>query len=134
MAAILSLPIKPDADAPERCLEALKNKCVYINSFNVSQQDIFESTLRGTKTTASDWEITKESSQERYNTGQKEIKDGQRIGFAKVMYTRVFFPDGAGDYESRNGVLNKMLGLPKEDLDEATARSIKRSEEVPSWA
>jgi hypothetical protein len=47
------------------------------------------------------------------------------------MYTRVFFDDGCGDFESK-GTLNSVLGLPKEDIDTATGAAIERSK-GPSW-
>lgn len=41
------------------------------------------------------------------------------------MYARVFYPDGSGDYESSKGLDNEALGLPHEDLDEATKRAVE---------
>jgi hypothetical protein len=100
---------------------------VYINSFTLSQQDMLESALRVTDTKLEDWTITKEPSHERYATGIKEMGQGSRIGFAKMMYTRVFYPDGSGDFEHGRGTINDILGLPKEDIDEATKRALERS-------
>lgn len=132
MAALLSLPIKPEGSNREACLESLKNKVVYINSFTVSQKDMLESAARVTGTKQDDWTIAKEPSHERYASGLAEIKEGQRIGFAKMMYTRVFYPDGCGDFENNKGTINSLLGLPKEGIDEATERAIERSN-APSW-
>ncbi|KAF7532244.1 hypothetical protein G7054_g8137 [Neopestalotiopsis clavispora] len=130
VAALLSLPIRAEGD-DKACLDALKNRVVYVNSFNISQRDMLESAMRVTGTQESDWTITKESAQQRYDDGVKEIKEGIRVGFAKMMYTRVFFADGCGDFESK-GTLNSMLGLPKEDIDTATIAAIERSK-GPSW-
>nr|POE94397.1 hypothetical protein CFP56_16637 [Quercus suber] len=132
VAALLSLPIKPEGSNKEACLEALKNKVVYLNSFTVSQKEMFASALRVTGTTEADWITTNEPSHERYAAGIAAIKQGQRIGFAKMMYTRVFYPDGCGDFEHNKGTLNEVLGLPKEDLDEATQRAFDRSR-GPQW-
>lgn len=126
IAALLSLPISADGGA---CLDALRNKVVYVNSFSVSQQDMFESALRVTGTKKEEWTITNESSHERYANGNKEIQQGNRVGFAKMMYTRVFYPDGCGDFETGRGTLNEMLGLPEENIDEATERAIERSKQ-----
>lgn len=98
-----------------------------MSSFTVSQKDMLESALRVTGTKEDDWIITKEPAQERYSSGIKEMQEGKRIGFAKMMYTRVFYPDGSGDVEHNRGTLNTILGLPKEDIDEATKVAIKRS-------
>jgi len=132
VAALLSLPIKPEGSNKEACLENFKNQVVYINSFTVSQQDMLESAFRVTGTKKDDWTITKEPAQERYMSGIKEMKEGKRIGFAKMMYTRVFYPDGCGDFEHNKGTLNKVLDLPQEDIDEATKVAIERSK-VPGW-
>jgi hypothetical protein len=48
------------------------------------------------------------------------------------MYTRVFYPDGCGDFEHNKGTLNKVLDLPHEDIDEAIKVAIERSK-ASSW-
>jgi hypothetical protein len=47
------------------------------------------------------------------------------------MYTRVFYPDGNGDYESSKGTANGLLELPQEDIDEATKIAIERAKGNP---
>lgn len=84
------------------------------------------SALRATGTKEDDWTMTKEPAQERFSTGVKEVQEGKREGFAKMLYTRIFFPDGCGDFEHNNGTLNSLLRLPKEDIDEATKVAIER--------
>ncbi|TVY59674.1 hypothetical protein LSUE1_G007277, partial [Lachnellula suecica] len=125
VAALLSLPIKSEANEAA-CLENFRNKLVYINSFNISQKDMLKSALCVTGTKESNWTITKEPAQERYSNGIKEIQEGKRVGFAKMMYTRVFYSDRCGDFEHK-GTLNRMLDLPKEDIDEATMVAMERS-------
>ena len=93
---------------------------------------MLDSALRVTNTKEDDWTITKEPAQERYSSGIKEMGEGKRIGFAKMMYTRVFYPDGCGDFEHNKGTLNSLLVLPKEDIDEATTAAIQRSK-TSSW-
>lgn len=105
---------------------------MYVNSFTVSQRDMLQSALRVTGTKEDDWTIEKEPARERYATGIKEMKEGQRIGFAKMMYTRVFYDDGVGDFEHNKGTINNILGLPEENIDEATERAIERSK-TPQW-
>jgi hypothetical protein len=133
VAALLSLPIKPEDPNKEACLENFKNKVVYIKSFNISQKDMLESVFRVTDTKEEDWTITKESSHQWYSDGMKEIKEGKRIGYAKMLYGRLFYPDGSGDFEREHkGTLNKLLGLPQEDIDEATKVAVERSK-APGW-
>ncbi|KAI0158622.1 hypothetical protein BJ166DRAFT_498682 [Pestalotiopsis sp. NC0098] len=131
VAALLSLPIHTEGDKKD-CLDNFRNQVVYVNSFRVSQKDMLESALRVTGTKKSDWTITKEPAEQRYSDGLKEIKEGARIGFAKMMYTRVFFADGCGDFEATKGTINNVLGLPKEDIDTATKAAIERSK-GPVW-
>lgn len=92
---------------------------------------MLESALRVTGTKEDDWTINKEPAQERYSSGLKEMREGKRIGFAK-MISRVFYPDGSGDFEHNKGTLNGLLDLPKEDIDEATKTAIERSK-TSSW-
>ncbi|KAJ5924416.1 hypothetical protein N7466_008603 [Penicillium verhagenii] len=128
VAALLSLPIKFSGD--DACLERFKNQVVYVKSFTVSQKDMLESVLRVTGTQESDWAISKEPSKERWANGIKEMVQGSRIGFAKMLYTRVFYQDGAGNIEAK-GPLNSMLGLPTEDIDEFTKIAIERAKPQP---
>ena len=132
VASLLSLPIKAEGDDKDRCLERYRNGHVYVNSFTVSQKDMLESALRVTGTKIEDWKITKEPSGERYKAGLEAMKGGDRMGFARQMYTRVFFPDDSGNFEKRKGTANELLGLPKEDIDEATKAAIER-QKVSSW-
>ena len=88
---------------------------------------MLESALRVTGTEEDDWTITKEPARERYSSGVEEIQQGKRSGFAKMMFTRVFFPDGCGDFEHNKGTLNGLLELPTEDIDGATRAAIERS-------
>lgn len=129
VAALLSLPIKPEGSNKEASLEHFKNKLVYTNSFTVSQKDMFASVLRVMGDEESDWKISKEPAEERYKGGIEAMKAGDHSDFAKMMYTRVFYPDGNGDFESARGTANKVLGLPKENIDDATRRAIQRAKE-----
>lgn len=56
------------------------------------------------------------------------MQEGDRIGFVKAMYARLFFPNGGGDYETGYTLDNERLALPKEDLDEATKRAVDMAE------
>jgi hypothetical protein len=126
VAALLSLPVKPEGGNKERSLENFKNKMVYMKSFTLSQLDMFESILRVTGDKKEDWTITKVPSQERYANGIKKMQAGDRVGFAEMGYTRLFYNDGVGNYEHK-GLINDVLGLPVEDLDEATKAAVERS-------
>lgn len=125
VANLLSLPIESETGPS---LSGFKNGLVYAASFCVSQRDMFESVLRVTGTTADDWSIGYESSAERFADGQKQIADGDMAGFGKLLYSRVFFKDGSGNFEARRGLHNGILGLEEEELDDFTKIAIARIE------
>lgn len=131
VASLLSLKVSPDgSDDKGPFLDQFKNKFVYTSSFTVSQRDMLDSVLRVTGTKLDDWAVISEPSHERYAKGMEQMKGGDRMGFVKVLYTRVFFPDGSGNVENTKGLQNSILGLPKEDLDEYTKLAMKRAEEM----
>ena len=128
VAALLSLPIKSEGTAEDRCLERYKNSSVYVSSFVASQKDILDSVLRVTQTSIDDWKVAKEPSRERYANGMKAMQGGDMMGFVKLMYARGFYGD-ASPMESSKGTINELLGLPKENFDEATRAAIQRAKE-----
>lgn len=87
---------------------------------------MLESILRVTGDREIDWTITHENSQERYKRGVEIMQSGKREDLVIVLYTRIFFQNGGGDYSHK--VVNEQLGLPKEDLDEATRYTLQLHE------
>ena len=119
VATVLSLKVLPDNENDKSLtLSSWFNKPVYLQSFVISQNEILESVKRVTGTTDADWTITKEDVHERYADGLKMVKTGNMAGFAKLLYARAFFPEDAGNHSDK--AQNKLLGLPDENLDEAT--------------
>ena len=43
----------------------------------------------------------------------------------KAMYTTTFYSNGGGDFKTTRGLHNKLVGLKKEDLDEAVKRAVE---------
>ena len=128
VAALLSLKLLPeDENDKSPCVAQFRNKYCFISSFLVSQKDMFESVLRVTGTSADDWTISYEEHEKRYKSGVELLQQGQRAGFARLLYTRMFYPNGDGNYEASKGLDNELLGLPKEDLDEQTKIGIEYS-------
>ncbi|KUI69850.1 Sterol-4-alpha-carboxylate 3-dehydrogenase, decarboxylating [Cytospora mali] len=126
VASFLSLKLLPDDENDkEPAIDNWANNVFYISSFLVSQRDMFESVKRVTGTTDAEWKITYESSEERYKKAVQDLNDGNRRGFVRLLYTRVFYPNGGGDYETSKGIQNEILDLPKEDMDEATKEAIR---------
>jgi hypothetical protein len=110
---------------PSTTLEPMTNKPLYASSFRLSQRQMFHSVLRVTHTRETDWTIAHEPSVQRFEDGQRELEQGNRMGMVKSMYARVLWKDGAGDFETRVGTCNERFELPVEDLDEATARAME---------
>lgn len=127
LARLLALKVLPD-DATDRspCLAHYRNRNIYISSFNVSQRDILDSVLRVTGTTLNDWKIEHEPSTTRYKAGMDAVQKGDFTGFVKLLYARIFYQDGTGNFEVHKGLQNDVLGLPKEDLDEHTRIAVEK--------
>ena len=129
IANLLSLKELPD-DETDRSptLSQFRNGSIYISSFRLSQRDMFESVKRVTGTTDADWTITHESAEQRWKDGQAALQQGNMKAFTKMLYSRMFFPNGDGDYQSSRGLHNDLLGLTVEDLDEFTAIGVRMGE------
>lgn len=125
--ALLSLPVEHEPGVSGKALVDYKNRFVRVSSFLVNQRDMFDSVLRVTGDKESDWTIAYENPKERYEDGLRIFKSGDREGFAKALYSRVFYPDGSGNYEASHGLDNEDFGLPREDLDEITKEAIEAS-------
>ncbi|KAL2819306.1 NAD(P)-binding protein [Aspergillus cavernicola] len=129
IASLLSLKELPDDETDTApTLSQFRDSPVYISSFCLTQRDMFESVKRVTGTTDADWTITEEPVEQRWKDGHAAVQDGNWNAFVKMLYSRMFFPTGDGDYESRVDLHNDILGLPVEDLDEATAVGIGMAE------
>lgn len=121
LAALLSLPESGSTPA----LADFKNKDVLINSFRVSQRDMLDSLHRVLGTTDSDWEISYESVAKRLADGAEELAKGVFTGFPKMLYAGTFSPTNQeSDFAGTMKLANDVLGLPQEDLDEATKRVV----------
>ena len=131
VASLLSLKIHKDEDNENiPYLDSFKNSHIFTNSFTISQKDILESVMRVTQTSLDDWKVTMEPSSSRYAMGVEEMKTGNHAGFAKLLYARVLYPNRSANFEKTKGVQNKVLGLPKEDIDQATKAAIQRAKDL----
>jgi tryptophan synthase beta chain len=127
--ALLSLNELPDDENDQSLtLSTFLNKGVYIKSFVVSQNDIFESVKRVTGTTAADWTVTHEATKKRYEDGLAQVKGGNMAGFSKMLYARAFYPDNPNELSAK--AQNEILGLPNESLDEFTKVGIDMVKEL----
>ncbi|KAF7301096.1 NAD(P)-bd-dom domain-containing protein [Mycena indigotica] len=125
LASLLSLKRLPeDENDNGPTVDTWANKVAYISSFNVSQKDMFESAKRVTGTSDKDWTVEYVKSETRYKESVEAMKKGDMAAFVRQLYTRVFFPTGEGDH-SKHGLANAVLGLPEENIDEATKESLR---------
>jgi hypothetical protein len=122
--AVAGLLALPEGEIAKR----FANKPLFVASFSVSQREMMDAVHRVLGTGDGDWEVRYEDSKERYQKGVEQMKGGDRLGFAKAMYTRTFFPNGGGDFETSRGLHNEVVGLQKEDLDEAVKRAVEMVE------
>lgn len=128
VAAALALPLLPRdaADDARPTLSSFFNRSIYLSSFVVSQNDMLASVQRVTGTADADWTVTRESTKQRFEDGRALVRQGNMAGFGKMLYARAFYPDDALDVSAR--AHNELLGLPQEDLDEATRDAIALAE------
>ncbi|CAG8943910.1 unnamed protein product [Penicillium salamii] len=121
LASLLSLP----ESGATPSLAQFKNGQVLINSFRVSQRDMLDSLHRVLGTSDADWEITYEPAEKRITDGIAEMAQGKLTGFAKRLYGAGFLSTNKqSDFAASMDLANEILGLPKEDLDEATQRAV----------
>ncbi|EMC94216.1 hypothetical protein BAUCODRAFT_36690 [Baudoinia panamericana UAMH 10762] len=130
VAKLLSLKLLPEDESDKApTLSQFRNKPLYISSFLLSQNDMLAAVLKATGDKESDWTIQSKPVTERYQDGINAMQKGDMLGFATAMYARVFYPEGSpGDYESKGKLANDILGLPKEDLNEATKNAVRMAE------
>ncbi|KAG4220711.1 hypothetical protein PC116_g30810 [Phytophthora cactorum] len=87
---------------------------------------MFESVKRVTGSTDADWTGIRESAEQRWCEDRAALQEGNWKFFTKMLYSRMFFPSGDSDY--KGNLHNDLLGLPIEDLDEATAVGVRMGE------
>lgn len=130
LAALLSLKELPeDENDTSPNISQWKNSGLFISSFFLSQREMLDSVQRVTGTTDKDWKIEYEPSDVRWRRGKELMEQGNMLGYAMAMYARTFYPNGDGDLKLRHTLANEVLGLPEEDLAEATKRGLKMVDE-----
>ncbi|KAK6351457.1 hypothetical protein TWF718_004617 [Orbilia javanica] len=122
-AGLLSLKLYPENADDKETISNFFNKSFCVESFRVSQNDMFEELKKVTGTTDADWTITEENHKERYDRAiQMFQKDGDWRGFGMAMYTRGFFPDQAAVMPT---IQNKLINLPQEDFEACTKGAVE---------
>jgi hypothetical protein len=127
VANLLALPVSAEQESG-LSLEQYRNRMLFVSSFALSQREMFESLKRVTGTTDSDWKISSEPAKQRFADAKEKLRGGDHRAFGKMLYTRYLMDDEAGLFEKNRGLDNEELGLPKEDLDEATKAAVELSQ------
>ncbi|KAK3713741.1 hypothetical protein LTR37_008227 [Vermiconidia calcicola] len=127
VASLLSLKVSPEDESDHSpCLSQFNNRSVYISSFLISQRDMLDSVLRVTGDNKNDWKVSYEDVKERFKRGSEMMTQGNMAGFAILLYSRIFFKDGGGNVSHK--LDNEALGLPEEDIDEATRVAVEMAQ------
>ncbi|KAK6361306.1 hypothetical protein TWF730_005041 [Orbilia blumenaviensis] len=130
-AGLLSLKLYPETADDKETISSFFNKSFCVESFRVSQNDMFEGLKKVTGTTDADWKITTANYRERYDAAIKMFKeDGDWRGFGMAMYTRAFFPDQGALMPTTQ---NKLVNLPQEDFEECTKGAIEYEKNAPIY-
>ena len=124
VAKVLSLPLFPqDEHDKSLTISSSLNKAVYLKSFVVNQNEMFDSVKRVTGTTDADWTVTHEDTKQRYEEGMALVKKSNMSGFGKLLYSRAFYPGDPSNCAAK--AQNELLSLPEENLDDATKDGIE---------
>lgn len=104
-----------------------RNTEVYLSSFLVSQKDVLESVQRVTGTTMDDWDIDSTKEVSTYIAeGGKMMQEGNVAGIWNLLFGNLYAGVG-GDYETKKGLSNESLGIPKVELDDEVRRALGAS-------
>ena len=109
--------------AEEGVLKGYENKLVYVNSFFVTQREIFEAVLRATGTDEGQWKVESEKVDAKIQSGKDAVAAGNFMGAVNVLYGATF-KEGLGNRYGGE-LANATLGLPHEDLDEVVNEVVK---------
>lgn len=129
VAALLNLPILPQDDSDTSAtISQYFDGMLFVSSFRVSQRDMYESLKRVTGTTDADWKLREDNAERRWKEACERVAKGDFSAHPMKIYSRIFYDNGDGDYETSHGLDNDVLGLPQEDLDTATRETIRMLE------
>ncbi|KAL5456842.1 hypothetical protein PMIN06_003689 [Paraphaeosphaeria minitans] len=129
VAGLLALPVEAEKDG-EVTLGSYRNRFVHVSSFAVNQREMLDAVNRVMGLHDADWKIQRIGAKERFEGARTMLAGGNRMGLAYMLYTRYFFPgEDAALHGKMTGLDNEKLGLPVEDLDEATMLAVQMAED-----
>ena len=123
IAALLALPVS----GASPCLSDWKNKHFYVKSFEITQKEMLAAAQRATGTTQADWTVDQKPAEPTVKSGMERFMKGDFFALLDIVYVSNWLEEYGGNYEVTHGTVNKVLGLPVEDLDEQTKYALEKA-------
>lgn len=123
IARLLSLPVS-DTSNPRASLQHYGNNFVYLSSFLVTQQQIFESLQAATGTKESDWKVEKATIAEKDAALRAQFKEGNFMAGAGLTFLWYMGEGRGGNYEDKAKQDSVVLGLQKENMDDVIKKAV----------
>lgn len=92
------------------------NRWLYLTSFHLTHDEMFQAILQATGSRESDWKVERKPASDLIAEGQSKLGAGDRLGVCDILHGTVFAEGYGGEYLVEPH--NEMLGLPREDLVE----------------
>lgn len=100
------------------------NKYLFINSYNATQQEIFESLKKATP--GEEWKVEHATSEAIQKEGFEKLGRYDFSGITLLLQAAIFGKIPVQDYTKHEELANDTLGLPKpEPLDDFIAKIVK---------
>lgn len=123
IARLLSLPVT-DSSNPRASLQHYANNFVYLSSFLVTQQQIFESLQAATGVKEADWKVEKASIAEKDAALREQFKQGNFMAGAGLTFLWYMGEGRGGNYEEKARQDREVLGLKEENLDDVVKNAV----------
>ena len=123
---MLSLPITSLGNS-RASLEHYANNFIYISSFCINQQEIFDAIQKATNTRDSDWTIKHDSIAEREKLGRKKFAAGDMRGAMELLYCYYMGEGMGGNFDAKAREERQVLGLKEEDLDQVVKSALAQA-------
>ena len=123
IAALLSLPVS----GASPCLTDYKNKHFYVESFELTQNEMLAAAQRATGTSDKDWTVEHKPTEGAVQAGLERFQKGDFYGLLDTIYVPNWIPSYGSNYKVTKGTANRALGLPTEDLDEVTKYAYEKA-------
>jgi hypothetical protein len=114
----VALAVKNAISAPVE----IANKYVFVESFNVSQNEILSAVERLTK---AKWDVSYHDAEEQRQLASEKLSRRDYSGLPTLMGYVTCVDGYGGDYMQYEESMNDLLSLPRESLDSALKKMVK---------